>query len=79
MTPSGDEILWEHFGMMGINEYREGAFERITDYFYHGYYVPKNLILTMDGPNGELDIAAIQRVVEGQLVPLYKGSGGLRV
>jgi len=71
MTPNEEEILWEHFGLMSSEEYRKGAFEKITDYFSDGYYVPNNFIITMDGPDGEFDNAAIQRLIEGQLVPLF--------
>ncbi len=71
MLPTGEQILWEHMGLLGKEDYRRHAFEKLTDYFHHGYFVPNNLIITMDGPTGELDVAAIKRIIEGQLLPFF--------
>ena len=70
--PTGEIIIWEHFGRMGKEDYRAKNYERITDYFYAGYTMPKNLIITMDGLEGELDAASVLRVIEGQLLPQFK-------
>ena len=36
--------------------------------------MPKNLIVTMDNPDGTLDVAAIDRIIKGQLLPLMNVS-----
>lgn len=70
-TPEGEEIIWEHFGMFGIKEYRDNAMRRFIEFFQNGIFQPDNLIITMDGPNGQLDMRAIERIIEGQLKPLF--------
>lgn len=71
MLPTGEQILWEHMGLWGKEDYRKHAVGKLTDYFHHGYFMPNNLIITMDGPEGELDVTAMKRIIEGQLLPFF--------
>ena len=47
--------------MMNDPAYREVNYRKLTDYFLNGIYPPHNLFITMDGPDGELDIASVFR------------------
>ena len=69
--PDGREIYLEHFGMMNDSAYREVNYRKLTDYFLNEIYPPHNLIITMDGPDGELDIAAVFQLIRQQLQPLF--------
>lgn len=70
--PDGREIYLEHFGMMNDPAYREISYRKLTDYFHNGIYPPHNLIITMDGPDGELDTAAIHQMLQDQILPLFQ-------
>lgn len=63
-------IIWEHNGMLKNPEYRQRNNRKMELYFLNGYYQPKNLIITSDGPNGEFSVPDIQRVVDGLILPL---------
>lgn len=71
ITPSGNAIYWEHAGRLDLPSYREKFFVKLTDYYYHGLIVPNNLIITMNGPEGSIDLEAINRIIESQLLPLF--------
>ena len=63
-------IIWEHNGMLTNEEYRRRNNRKMELYFLNGFYQPKNLIVTADGPNGEFSIPDIYRVVDGLIRPL---------
>lgn len=63
-------IIWEHNGMLTNEEYRRRNNRKMELYFLNGFYQPKNLIVTVDGPNGEFSIPDIYRVVDGLILPL---------
>ena len=69
--PDGRKIIWEHFGLFGDETYRENFLERMTDYYYQGIISPSNLIITMDGPDGSFDVAAVERVIRGMILPFF--------
>ena len=50
--------------------YREQQFKKFKLYYDNGIYMPKNLIVTMEDPNKPLDIQAIRRIIESQILPL---------
>ena len=70
--PDGREIYLEHFGMMNDPAYREVNYRKLTDYFLNGIYPPHNLFITMDGPDGELDIASVFQLIRQQIQPLFQ-------
>lgn len=72
-------ILWEHCGLFGEKAYREDMFEKIAGYFAQGYELGHNLIVTCDDANGVLDSMMIERIVQGIVVPMRKGSYGVLV
>lgn len=70
--PDDRKIYLEHLGMMNDPAYREVNYRKLTDYFLNGIYPPHNLIITMDGPDGELDTAAIHQMLHDQILPLFR-------
>ena len=63
-------FYWEHEGLYGDPEYRRRSNEKKKLYFANCIYVPKNLIVTMDGPDGSIDSEGILRVIQGIILPL---------
>lgn len=72
--PLCDEIYWEHAGLLNNENYRNSFFKKIAVYHHNNIAMPKNLIVTMDNPDGTLDVAAIDRIIKGQLLPLFSNS-----
>jgi len=70
--PTGDYIVWEHMGLFAKEQYREEQFKKLTEYFFSGIFMPNNLIVTMDGPNGEFDNGAVERIIKGQILPHFQ-------
>ena len=62
-------LLWEHNGMLSNEEYRRRNNRKMELYFLNGFYQPKNLIVTADGPNGEFSIPDIYRIVDVLILP----------
>ena len=58
--------------MMNDAQYREKVYQKLTDYFANSIYPPHNLILTMDGPDGELDIASIHNLLQALILPYFQ-------
>lgn len=63
-------LVWEHNGMLLNEDYRKRSNRKMHLYFINGFYQPKNLIITSDGPNGEFSIPDIHRIVDGLILPL---------
>lgn len=72
LTPQGDTIYWEHLGRLDDTDYAWSTFNKILDFYDNHIVAPDNLILTMDGPTGTIDAAAIDRIIKGQLLPLFQ-------
>lgn len=70
--PDGRVLYLEHFGMMNDEGYRESCYRKLTDYFLNGIYPPHNLIITMDGPDGKLDITAVHQLIQNRILPLFQ-------
>lgn len=67
----GRIILWEHFGMMELEGYKEEAKVKLYDYACEGYWPFKNFISTFEFGDGDLDFAEIERILkmmEGQVL-----------
>lgn len=66
----GSVIYWEHKGLMAAPGYEEMDRKRMRLYFLNGIYQPLNLIVTMDGPNGEFCGTAISTIIDRLLAPM---------
>ena len=70
VLPDGTVIYWELCGMFDKPYYREKQFRKFKLYYENGIYMPKNLIVTMEDKDKPLDIQAIRRIIESQILPL---------
>ena len=61
------EFLWEHFGMMDSPEYLEKAIGKMKLYNDNGYYLGKNLIITMETQTTPLNMAQLQQLINEYL------------
>ncbi len=60
----GDEIYWEHLGMLGDAEYRSKAVKKIETYIENGIIPSDRLFITGESLDGKLDSGAIMRTIE---------------
>lgn len=61
------EFAWEHFGMMDDEEYAKRAIEKLSLYSANGYFPGKNLIITMESKNSQIQSHEISRVIKEYL------------
>lgn len=69
-----EEVYHEHFGLYHKPGYREKQKERLADYHAADILLGRDLFVTMDGPNEDLDIAAIDRFIINTILPLCTGA-----
>jgi len=62
--PAGDLILWEHLGMLGRADYREGWKWKKAWYEKNGFALGQNLFTTEDDERGGLDSTAVRKTAE---------------
>lgn len=70
--PCGLKIYWEHVGLLNDEDYRKRTMKKFMDYYLNEIIMPDNLILTMETADGAIDIAAIDRIIKGQLLPFFQ-------
>ncbi len=61
---TGEEYIWEHFGMMDDPDYADSAVRKMLTYEMNGFFQGKNLITTMETRMVPLNIKTIARVIE---------------
>lgn len=61
-TDAGDLILWEHLGMLALDDYRKGWDKKKAWYAANGYTEGVNLFTSTEGPG--LDMALIDQVAQ---------------
>lgn len=67
---AGDEIVWEHLGMLSKESYREAWNWKLQWYADNGFEEGKNLFTTRDGADGSLnqgDITAVAEAIDTEL------------
>lgn len=57
-------FLWEHLGIMDNDEYAENAVAKINIYQKNGFYLGKNLILSMETKNNPLSSKMVAGLIE---------------
>lgn len=70
--PNGEIIIWEHEGLIDKMNYRRRNMRKLMLYFENGFYMPHNLIITMEGEKSPFDSEAVLRIVNGILKPLFR-------
>lgn len=61
------EYIWEHFGLMDDQEYRDRALKKLSDYAVAGILAGKNLIVTFETTNAPLDTRIVNASIEHYL------------
>ena len=63
-TTTREEIIWEHFGLMGEHDYAETAIQKISHYAASGYILGKNLIATFESGTTPLSVKQVQAYIK---------------
>lgn len=58
-----EEFLWEHFGMMGDEEYLEKMLKKLDDYSAEGFVIGKNLICSMESASHSVNQKQIEQMI----------------
>ena len=66
----GKKILWEHFGLIDDEEYRQTTIEKLALYSRHGYFPFDNLICTYEQDLRDVDY--IYKIIELFLLKCYR-------
>lgn len=66
--PDDTVIYWELCGMFDRKNYRARQYEKFCEYYDNGIYMPKNLIVTMEAADKPLDVQAVRRIIESQIL-----------
>lgn len=61
------ELLIEHLGLMCDEDYREDQTEKLGLYIMEGYVPNVNLLLTFDDKDGNINVPAINRMIDAFL------------
>lgn len=71
--PSGDIIIWEHLGMLSIEQYCINNARKLNIYQQNGFTIGDNLILTMDDNNGNFSSTIINKTIRNEILPKLRG------
>lgn len=58
-----EEIIWEHFGLMGNPDYTECAVQKLAHYTTNGYILGKNFIATFESTTTPLSMKQVQNYI----------------
>ncbi|MBK5262917.1 MAG: hypothetical protein JJE17_10180 [Peptostreptococcaceae bacterium] len=61
-------IYWEHFGLIGNEEYASAMLAKINDYYSDGIMLWDNLIMTSDSSEGSIDAMRINNMIKAVLL-----------
>ena len=61
---TGNEILWEHFGLMDNEDYRNNAISKLAKYSEAGFVPGKNFIYTMETNAVPLNSRFVKRIIQ---------------
>ena len=68
VLPNGRVVYWEHEGMLSDWDYAARNSQKIVLYNQNRIYQPYNLIITSEGPNNEMDVEGIRKIISGLLL-----------
>lgn len=63
-----EEVIWEHFGLMGEPDYAENAVQKLAHYAASGYTIGKNLIATFESAATPLSVKQVQAYIKALLM-----------
>ena len=58
------ELYWEHFGMMGNDDYLEKALRKITKYEQHQYYLGERLFISYETELQPLNMKVVEQNIK---------------
>ena len=67
-TRTREEIIWEHFGLMGDPDYTESTIQKIAHYTASGYTLGRNFIATFESGTTPLSIKQVQAYIKSLLM-----------
>ena len=67
-TRTREEIIWEHFGLMGDPDYTESTVQKIAHYTTSGYTLGKNFIATFENAASPLSVKQVQAYIKSLLM-----------
>lgn len=62
------EFIWEHFGMMDVAEYSSQVAWKINCFEANGFFLGRNLIISMESSEVPLDATRVERIVKQYLL-----------
>lgn len=62
------EYIWEHFGMMGVEDYSNANIAKINRYILNGYIPGENAIFTFENSTNPLDTRIVKAMIERYLM-----------
>ena len=65
----GEWFFIEHLGLMTKEGYRKRNVKKLYDYHHNGILMPGQLIFTMDGPDGGLDVGPVIEFMTKMILP----------
>ena len=68
MLPGGENLYWEHLGMLNKPEYAEDWMRKMLFYHWMGIDHGKNLIVTADDCTGHIDQMVIAEIIRTQIL-----------
>lgn len=60
---NGKVFIWEHLGLIYLEDYFMKQYAKLTDYASIGFYAGTNLFFTFDGPDNTTDAIAIENTL----------------
>lgn len=72
ILPTGEVILWEHFGLLDDLNYCIHNAEKLNFYQSHNYMIGINLLITQDDCNGGCSSMHIDKLIRESLLPYFK-------
>lgn len=62
------ELYWEHLGLISEVEYAEKNFKKIHEYENNGFFLGRDLIITMESPEYPLNIKVVEAKIKELLL-----------
>lgn len=60
----GKIFIWEHFGLISNDEYRQKMYRRLEELHEAGFNLWDNLLISFDSEDGSIDVDFVERMVK---------------
>ncbi len=72
MTPQGKTLYWEHLGMLKNKDYANAIGDKLHVYALNGIIPGRNLIISAETADGEIDVREIIELIESRVLKFFK-------